>query len=1197
MLFKRSGISLFFFLLSTLTYTATAQVKDKFHPLASGAIKLNGYLEDDIERSIANWNLGVVPYDSLALLFKNGRSFMAQGEMWGKAVRSGCMFYRYNRDPRLKVVLKKAINELLSYKRGNGSISCTKEEAQPDGPGGDIWERKYVMLGLEGYYTEVEADTSILNTLVQQADILLSQVGPSPKTRIVDLGWSPNHIESSTVLEPIMRLYNLTGYARYLDFARYIVETEGGAKGENIIESAYQGKDPATMGGVYPKAYEMMSLFEGVLEYYRVTQNKKWLTAALNLFEKIKQKEITIIGNGGGDLPYHPDVMGEAWDYTALEQTNPDIKRMMETCAGVTWMKLCSQILRLTGEESAVDMIEQYAYNGLLGAMKPEGDGFSYVNLLNGVKTNTTGWGGKINGVDITCCNLNGPMGLAYIPYIAVMQSSGGPVINLFNSSSSSMTLPSGGRLQMEIESAFPRSGLVKIRVGVEKKEAFPIQVRIPQWSGNTVVIVDGREYMPLPGRYMEIKRLWKNGDSILVKLDMRCKVLNAPKGSNRQGDNYQALTVGPIVLARDENIDSNYNQPVKIISGNGIVAVKPYKPTGYRLSYQVPTSKGYIRMVDYASVNNWNSGHVCTWLPTLEAQAPADYSSTLIATDALGRKLPGYKEVGEPRNNKFVGLFYWTWHTRPGRENPPFNVTEYLARDPKAIDDYNNPIWPRRNSPWFWGEPLLGYYLDTDEWVLRKHAEMLADAGVDVIIFDCTNGNITWKESYTKLCEVFTKARKDGVHAPQIAFMLPFWLSDGGKEILREIYTDLYRPGKYKDLWFIWKGKPLVMGMPEFADDIAGRQNDPALREEMKSFFTFRPGQPAYNIGPARPDHWGWLEIYPQHGFGKNISAGFEQVTVGVAQNWSKERGLTAMNAPGAFGRSYTHEKGQITEPGAVNKGYNFQEQWNRALELDPEFIFITGWNEWVAGRYDVWQQQTNAFPDECNEEGSRDVEPMKGGHGDNYYYQMVSNIRRFKGMPAPQPVSAPLTVQIDGKFPEWNAVTPAFASYGGNTLHRNSPGWGSLHYTNNTGRNDIVLAKVARDKDNLYFYVETAAPLTPKTDRGWMRLFIDVDNNKNTGWEGYDFVVNRINPGKKAVLERTDGSWYWQRAGELDYAVEGNKMEIKIPRSLLGINGEIDLGFKWSDNMQQEGEITDWIINGDVAPAGRFNFHFTTK
>lgn len=583
-------------------------------------------------------------------------------------------------------------------------------------------------------------------------------------------------------------------------------------------------------------------------------------------------------------------------------------------------------------------------------------------------------------------------------------------------------------------------------------------------------------------------------------------------------------------------------------------------------------------------------------WLipAAVRSQQPANYRSELIATDALGRRSPGYQQTGPLRKDKFVGLFYWTWHTRPGMANPPFNTTEYLARNPKAIDDYHNPIWPKRNSPWFWGEPLLGYYLDTDEWVLRKHAEMLADAGVDVIIFDCTNGNITWKESYTKLCEVFTRARKDGVPTPRIAFMLPFWLNDGGKEILRELYHDLYQPGKYKDLWFQWKGKPLIMGMPEFADDIEGRKNDPALKTAMKKFFTFRPGQPAYNKGPERADHWGWLEIYPQHGFVKNQAGGFEQVTVGVAQNWSKERGLTAMNAPGAFGRSYTHEKGQIEEPGAVNYGYNFQEQWNRALELDPEFIFITGWNEWIAGRYETWQQQANAFPDECNEEGSRDIEPMKGGHGDNYYYQMVSNIWKFKGLLPPQAVSGARTITIGKDFSAWNTVTPAFTSFRGNTMHRSSPGWGSLYYTNNTGRNDIVLAKVARDKDNLYFYVETAAPLTPKSDPAWMRLFIDIDNNKNSGWEGYDFVINRINPGNKAILEKSDGGWYWQKAGELDYAVAGNKMELKIPKALLGITGIPDIGFKWSDNMQQEGAIQDFMINGDVAPAGRFNFHY---
>lgn len=569
--------------------------------------------------------------------------------------------------------------------------------------------------------------------------------------------------------------------------------------------------------------------------------------------------------------------------------------------------------------------------------------------------------------------------------------------------------------------------------------------------------------------------------------------------------------------------------------------------------------------------------------------------ASNVSVTDAIGRKLPTYEEVGATKKDKFVGLFYWTWHTQPST-NAPFNTTEYLARNPAAKEDYNNAIWPKQNSPWFWDEPLFGYYLDTDEWVLRKHAEMLADAAVDVIIFDCTNGNITWKESYTKLCKVFTAARRDGVKTPQISFMLPFWHSKGAEEIIRELYRDLYKPGLYKDLWFNWKGKPLIMAMPELVGDVPGNADSTKLNREIKNFFSFRPGQPAYNKGPERDDHWGWLEIYPQHGFFKNTDGSFEQATVGVAQNWSKERGLTAMNALGAFGRSYTAKNGQATEPGAINKGLNFQEQWDRALEINPEFIFITGWNEWIAGRYDLWQEQVNAFPDEFNQEGSRDIEPMKDGHGDNYYYQMVSNIRKFKGMPAPVATSSPVSISMKGGFKEWQTVTPQFKTYKGNTLHRKSLGWGSLNYINNTGRNDIVLAKVARDNAFIYFYVETAAILTNKTDANWMRLFIDIDRNKNTGWEGYDFVINRNSPGEKATLEKSSNAWLWKFIGQVEYTISGNKLAIKIPRTMLGVKEALDFEFKWSDNMQQENNLMDFWINGDVAPTGRANFQYTT-
>jgi DUF1680 family protein len=594
---------------------------DEFSPLPAGAVRFEGYFEDYIETSLNHWNKGVVPYAGFVQMFRTGRQQFAEGEMWGKAVRSGAMFYRYTRDPALKGILKSTVADLLSTKRANGSISCSEITSQPDGPRGDLWERKYVLLGLDEYYEQVERDPAVLQAMIDLADCTLAQIGPPPKVRIVDQGWSPNHIESSTILEPILRLYKRTGYRRYPDFARYIVEEEGGAKGYNIIQDAFDNKDPEQIGGPYPKAYEMMSLFEGVLEYYRATGNDRWKQATLNLYHKIREQEITLIGNAGGDQPCHPQVLGEAWDYTAREQTNPKMKRMMETCVGVTWLKLCSQIGRLIGDPAAFDEIEKYAYNGLIGAMKPEGDGFSYVNRLNGAKTNPQGWGAKIDGVDVTCCNLNGPMGLAYLPFVAVMASKTGPVINLYNAGTAAATTPRGQTVRLSLKTDYPVSGVIALTVSVEKPERFTLKMRIPAWSASTELKVNGRRVKAVPGTYAELDRRWSSRDKISLALDMRCRLIDAPRGSDRAGDQFQALVRGPVVLARDENIDPDYDKPVKIVAKDGYVGLSSMPKTlpGARMQFRVPTSTGFIQMVDYSTVNNWNGKHVCTWLPMRE--------------------------------------------------------------------------------------------------------------------------------------------------------------------------------------------------------------------------------------------------------------------------------------------------------------------------------------------------------------------------------------------------------------------------------------------------------------------------------------------------------------------------------------------------------------------------------------------------
>ncbi len=598
-------------------------------------------------------------------------------------------------------------------------------------------------------------------------------------------------------------------------------------------------------------------------------------------------------------------------------------------------------------------------------------------------------------------------------------------------------------------------------------------------------------------------------------------------------------------------------------------------------------THKNSLKSIAAAIVVSFCFGH---------AVAQPVNSDQWAATDALGRRVREYRDASDKKQDKFVAIFYWTWHQ--GDDDTTYhikNITEIVRKYPEAMKDYHHPAWgDKQPGFFFWEQPLLGYYKTTDPWVLRKHAEMLADAGVDAVFFDCTNGDLTWKESYEALLKTWDQAQKDGVNTPRIAYMLPFGPVPHGLTSLRQLYREVYKPGRYRNLWFFWKGKPCIMGYP---DNLTDSPED----KEIAAFFTFRPGQPDYVSGPSRNDQWGWLENYPQHGYVKGADGKFEQVTVGIAQNASPEtKGhCSAFNLPGSYGRSFTKRNGFDPRVDGYLYGWNFMEQWDRAFELDPELVFVTGWNEFTAGQWlpvNGWTGKPFSFVDQFDWEHSRDIEPNKGwgDKGDVYYLQLTDQVRKFKGMSAPDKVSVPKTIRI-GKADGWAEVAPYFRHYKGNTQHRDHRGRYDQYYRNNTGRNDIVGAKVARDAEKVYFYVETSETLTPQTDRNWMMLFIDVDRDKSTGWNGYDFIVNRVNPkDNKAVIEKNVGNrWEWRKTAETKFAVNGNKLELEIPRSVLNLTGKaVNIEFKWNDNMQENGNIMDFYVNGDTAPGGRFNF-----
>ena len=560
--------------------------------------------------------------------------------------------------------------------------------------------------------------------------------------------------------------------------------------------------------------------------------------------------------------------------------------------------------------------------------------------------------------------------------------------------------------------------------------------------------------------------------------------------------------------------------------------------------------------------------------------------SSTWVATDSLGRSIAGYEQTSGIRDNRYVGLFFWNWHDYLGTETPYNNtlITNTFSTD--VVKDITHPAWGPQFAVHFWDKPLYGYYKNADQWVTRRQAEVLADVGVDVIFFDCTNSDFLFE--YENVFKVFQKAYDDGVDVPKISFFLSYSSGVAQNEQLNTLYNNIFSQNKYMDLWFIYKGKPLIIG-----------PFSPESSSYLYNYFSFR------QMHDTSPNGWTWTSHYPQKmAYWRDPETKVktpEQMSVSVARNSGIYDGNSYMSNyhSSIVTRNWSPKKNQYeTYDKAVCYGANFADQFEYAIESDPEFIFITGWNEWNAIRF---QNQLypleNWFCDQFNYERSRDIEFSEGYLKDHYYYQMVDYIRKFKGCDIPPVSSPPKVIDISSQEDMWTNVSPEYIAYKENTFNRDSDGYGDLHYYNTTGRNDITSAKVARDSENIYFMVETKGNLSPRSDDAWMRLLIDV-NNSDKNWETFDYIVNRQSPTDMATLERSTGGWNWEIVGKIYYNINKNRLQIKIPKTMLGITGdEYTVNFKWSDNMQNDGDIMDFYINGDVAPSGRFKYQFISK
>ncbi|GEO10154.1 glycoside hydrolase family 127 protein [Segetibacter aerophilus] len=545
-----------------------------------------------------------------------------QSEFWGKWFTSAVQAYNYRRDPSLKSKIDAAVAELIKTQTPDGYIGNYADAKHLEQ--WDIWGRKYCMLGLLSYY-DLTGDKKSLLAAGKVANHLMNELAYK-NVKIVQKG---NHrgMAASSVLEPITMLYARTNDKRYLDFAEEIVSEWESPNGPQLISKA-----DVNVGERFPipeknwfgyeqgqKAYEMMSCYEGLLELYRLTGKEAYRTAVEKVWENIKNTEINVAGSGSSM---------EAW--FGGKKLQPLISmHYQETCVTATWIKLSQQLLRLTGEAKYADAIEKSFYNALLGSMLPDGSSWAKYSPILGIRNE----GEDQCHMGLNCCVASGPRGLFTLPLTTVMSDQDGIAVNFFSPGVYKAKTPGKQTIELVQETDYPVGGIINLAVKISKPEAFDVNIRIPEWSNKTTLTVNGEaiENVP-PGKFAQVKRVWKTGDKITLTLDMRGR-LETIAGL----PSYQAILRGPIVLARDKRMtgDADVDETITpLLTKDGFVPLEMVPSINNEsiwMSFKTPCMVGSYRaeasgkpvsltFCDYSSAGNTYSedSRFRVWFPQL---------------------------------------------------------------------------------------------------------------------------------------------------------------------------------------------------------------------------------------------------------------------------------------------------------------------------------------------------------------------------------------------------------------------------------------------------------------------------------------------------------------------------------------------------------------------------------------------------
>lgn len=592
------------------------------------------------------------------------------------------------------------------------------------------------------------------------------------------------------------------------------------------------------------------------------------------------------------------------------------------------------------------------------------------------------------------------------------------------------------------------------------------------------------------------------------------------------------------------------------------------------------------------------------------EAVVKNDFTLSAVSdTGVVSVRSPKGARPSASGKKREVGLFYFIWIGADSKQDTNYNNAEILKRlpDPRTHEGrFTLEEWTKagggakRGDFHFWDEPMFGFYNSGDEWVIERHIRMFVEAGVDYLVLDFTNGVFPdYIENLEVLFKCADKYYKQGFNVPKIALMA----FDDGPRTVNTVYERFYsKHPEYSHLFYHWNGheKPVIF------DNIASyskhanfqintEEKLASYMEGVTDFFEIRDmafpheTKVPYHNFPSESESFLYLDFRPEpkkvtdkEGMSYiNISLSEIEATNAASSQWYKDTADRTRSWDGKCNRNWL-----TGEEDAAKYGYNFARQFEIALKEDPDNIFITGWNEWVA-QLQVHDNGTINLIDNADMNNSRDIEPMKGGYSDNYYLQLCHYIARFKGLDSAAENGYRKEIDINGDLSDWqDGEIPAFTGFSDSIRDRDSfeAYKTQAKLTDSTGRNDLILAKACEDENNYYFYVAASDDITDYDKENGMTLFISTDSQA-----GYNFAVNRTSLLRDGVAVEKNENGAWKQVGTAEYRVSGNEMAVALPKALLNAKVSSQIAFKWADNFTED--PASFYTRGSSLPYGRFN------